>query len=70
MSCAYYCQLIIYYIFARCSSISSGLNALAIVILEDIVKLIWDWRDIHPSPVITARLAKVIGKNNNAGSEE
>ena len=44
-----------------CSSISSGLNALAIVILEDFIKLIWEWRDIHPRPVVIARLAKVIG---------
>ena len=48
---------------ASLSSISSGLNALAIVILEDIVKLIWEWRNINPSATTIARLAKVIGKN-------
>ena len=47
---------------ASLSSISSGLNALAIVILEDIVKLIWEWRNITPSATVIARLAKVIGQ--------
>ena len=47
---------------ASLSSISSGLNALAIVILEDIVKLVWEWKNITPSPTTIARLAKVIGK--------
>jgi len=43
------------------SSISSGLNALAIVILEDLVKLVWQMFDIEPQPTTIARLAKVIG---------
>ncbi|XP_045209396.2 sodium-coupled monocarboxylate transporter 1-like [Mercenaria mercenaria] len=46
---------------ASLSSISSGLNALAIVILEDIVKIFWEMMDIEPSPTTIARLAKLLG---------
>ncbi|KAH3791210.1 sodium-coupled monocarboxylate transporter 1-like [Dreissena polymorpha] len=46
---------------ASLSSISSGLNALAIVILEDIVKIIWEMKNITPSPETVTRLAKILG---------
>ncbi|KAK3593357.1 hypothetical protein CHS0354_021924 [Potamilus streckersoni] len=46
---------------ASLSSISSGLNALAIVILEDICKLIWEYKKYTPGPVYVARLAKILG---------
>ena len=47
---------------ASLSSISSGLNALAIVILEDILKLIWQVRNYTPSPELQTRIAKFLGK--------
>ncbi|KAL3871315.1 hypothetical protein ACJMK2_039322 [Sinanodonta woodiana] len=46
---------------ASLSSISSGLNALAIVILEDICKLVWEYKKFTPGPVYVARLAKILG---------
>ncbi|KAJ8316536.1 hypothetical protein KUTeg_005908 [Tegillarca granosa] len=46
---------------ASLSSISSGLNALAIVILEDIFKLYWEWRGTDVSPTWMARIAKLLG---------
>ncbi|XP_071111603.1 sodium-coupled monocarboxylate transporter 1-like [Haliotis cracherodii] len=46
---------------ASLSSISSGLNALSIVFLEDILKLVWEARNWVPSPVFLNRTAKVIG---------
>ncbi|XP_067662754.1 sodium-coupled monocarboxylate transporter 1-like isoform X1 [Haliotis asinina] len=46
---------------ASLSSISSGLNALSIVFLEDILKLAWEARDWVPSTVFVNRTAKVIG---------
>ncbi|KAK3087770.1 hypothetical protein FSP39_010429 [Pinctada imbricata] len=46
---------------ASLSSISSGLNALAIVILEDILKLIWKKTGSNPSPEWQARIAKLLG---------
>ncbi|VDI75411.1 solute carrier family 5 (sodium-coupled monocarboxylate transporter), member 8/12, partial [Mytilus galloprovincialis] len=46
---------------ASLSSISSGLNALAIVILEDILKLWWDYRGNAPSPLWQGRIAKLLG---------
>lgn len=50
---------ILFYYF---SSISSGLNALAIVILEDVLKLWWDYRGNAPSPLWQGRIAKLLGK--------
>ncbi|XP_071156115.1 sodium-coupled monocarboxylate transporter 1-like isoform X2 [Mytilus edulis] len=46
---------------ASLSSISSGLNALAIVILEDVLKLWWDYRGNAPSPLWQGRIAKLLG---------
>ncbi|XP_048776215.2 sodium-coupled monocarboxylate transporter 1-like [Ostrea edulis] len=46
---------------ASLSSISSGLNALAIVILEDILKSYWERTDSAPSGKIQTRLAKILG---------
>ncbi|OWF39949.1 sodium-coupled monocarboxylate transporter 1-like [Mizuhopecten yessoensis] len=46
---------------ASLSSISSGLNALAIVILEDVFKIYWRYHGKEPSPIIQGRLAKVLG---------
>ncbi|XP_063423134.1 sodium-coupled monocarboxylate transporter 1-like isoform X2 [Mytilus trossulus] len=46
---------------ASLSSISSGLNALAIVILEDILKLWWEYRGNAPSPLWQGRIAKLLG---------
>lgn len=49
-------------LFLYFSSISSGLNALAIVILEDVLKLWWDYRGNAPSPLWQGRIAKLLGK--------
>jgi Na+/proline symporter len=46
---------------ASLSSISSGLNALAIVILEDILKSIWERRGTAPSGEVQTRIAKILG---------
>ncbi|XP_060064282.1 sodium-coupled monocarboxylate transporter 1-like [Ylistrum balloti] len=46
---------------ASLSSISSGLNALAIVILEDILKIYWRHNGGEPLPVVQGRIAKVLG---------
>ena len=46
---------------ASLSSISSGLNALAIVILEDILKLYWEKTNSTPSGVWQTRIAKILG---------
>lgn len=47
---------------ASLSSISSGLNALAIVILEDILKLYWERAGSTPSATWQTRIAKILGK--------
>lgn len=46
---------------ASLSSISSGLNALAIVILEDLLKPFWEWRRSHVSVKAQANIAKGLG---------
>lgn len=46
---------------ASLSSISSGLNALAIVILEDILKLYWERAGSTPSATWQTRIAKILG---------
>lgn len=46
---------------ASLSSISSGLNALAIVILEDVLKIFWRYNGGEPSPAIQGIIAKVLG---------